>query len=126
MIPNDSPRGDHIQQIGILYRCVCREPFGGHDSTLKALGSTNQGNTSGRMRGVSPLKQERLKTMPLIQLLEVLIVVGVLLWLVNRFIPMQGSIKSILNGVVVIAVVLWLLNVFGLFHSLSGIHVGRG
>ena len=44
--------------------------------------------------------------MPLIQLLEVLIVVGVLLWLVNRFIPMQASIKSILNGVVVIAVVL--------------------
>ena len=62
--------------------------------------------------------------MPLIQLLEVLIVVGVLLWLVNRFIPMQSSIKSILNGVVVIAVVLWLLNVFGLFHSISRIHVG--
>jgi len=62
--------------------------------------------------------------MPLIQLLEVLVVVGVLLWLVNRFIPMQGSIKSILNGVVVVAVVLWLLNVFGLFHSLSRIHVG--
>ena len=41
--------------------------------------------------------------MPLIQLLEVLIVVGVLLWLVNRFIPMQSTIKSILNGVVVIA-----------------------
>ena len=62
--------------------------------------------------------------MPLIQLLEVLIVVGVLLWLVNRFIQMQGSIKSILNAVVVIAVVLWILNVFGLFHSLSRIHVG--
>jgi hypothetical protein len=62
--------------------------------------------------------------MPLIQLLEVLIVVGVLLWLVNRFIPMQGQIKSILNGVVVIAVVLWILNVFGLFSSLSHIHVG--
>ena len=43
--------------------------------------------------------------MPLLQILEVLVVVGVLLWLVNRFIPMQGSIKSILNGVVVIAVV---------------------
>lgn len=42
-------------------------------------------------------------------------VVRVLLWLVNRFIPLQKSIKSILNGVVVIAVVLWLLNVFGLF-----------
>jgi hypothetical protein len=66
----------------------------------------------------------RSKIMPLIQLLEVLIVVGVLLWLVNRFIPMQSSIKSILNGVVVIAVVLWLLNVFGLFHSLSHVRVG--
>ena len=63
--------------------------------------------------------------MPLIQVLEVLIVVGVLLWLVNRYIPMQGTIKSILNGVVVIALVLWLLNAFGLLHSLSSIHVGR-
>ena len=63
--------------------------------------------------------------MPLLQIVMVLIVVGVLLWLVNRFIPMQGTIKSILNAVVVIAVVLWLLNVFGLFHSLSGIRIGR-
>jgi hypothetical protein len=62
--------------------------------------------------------------MPLIQLVVVLIVVGVLLWLVNRYIPMQGSIKNILNAVVVIAVVLWLLNVFGLFSSLGRIHVG--
>jgi flagellar biogenesis protein FliO len=76
------------------------------------------------MRGVSPGKQGKVKIMPLIQLLEVLIVVGVLLWLVNRFIPMQGTIKSILNGVVVIAVVLWIMNVFGLFHSLSHIRVG--
>ena len=68
----------------------------------------------------------RSKVMPLIQVLEVLVVVGVLLWLVNRFIPMQSTIKSILNGIVVIAVVLWLLNVFGLFHSLSGIRVGKG
>jgi hypothetical protein len=62
--------------------------------------------------------------MPLIQILVFLIVVGVLLWLVNRFIPMQGTIKKILNGVVVIAVVLWLLNIFGLFSSLGNIHVG--
>jgi cation transporter-like permease len=62
--------------------------------------------------------------MPLINIVIVLIVVGVLLWLVNRFIPMQGTIKSILNAVVVIAVVLWLLNVFGLFHSFANIHVG--
>ena len=62
--------------------------------------------------------------MPLINLVVILIVVGVLLWLVNRFIPMAGSIKSILNAVVVIVVVLWLLNVFGLFHSISRIRVG--
>jgi hypothetical protein len=64
--------------------------------------------------------------MPLIQLVQVLIVVGVLLWLVNRFIPMQATMKSILNGVVVIAVVLGLMNVVGLFHSISRIHVGKG
>jgi len=62
---------------------------------------------------------------PLIQLVVSLIVVGVLLWLVNRYIPMQGSIKSILNGVVVIAVVLWLVNVFGLFSYVSNFRVGR-
>lgn len=62
--------------------------------------------------------------MPLINVVIVLIVVGVLLWLINRFIPMQGTIKSILNGVVVIAVVLWLLNIFGLFHSFANIRVG--
>jgi hypothetical protein len=62
--------------------------------------------------------------MPLLQILIVLIVVGVLLWLVNRFLPMQGTIKSILNAVVVIVVVLWLLNIFGLFHSIPRIHVG--
>jgi hypothetical protein len=62
--------------------------------------------------------------MPLINVVVVLIVVGVILWLINRFIPMQGTIKSILNGVVVIAVVLWLLNVFGLFSSFSHIRVG--
>lgn len=62
--------------------------------------------------------------MPLINVVIVLIVVGVLLWLINRFIPMQGTIKSILNGVVVIAVVIWLLNVFGLFHSFANIRVG--
>lgn len=62
--------------------------------------------------------------MPLIQVVMVLIVVGVILWLINRFIPMQGTIKSILNGVVVIAVVLWLLNIFGLFNYFSHVRVG--
>jgi hypothetical protein len=57
--------------------------------------------------------------MPLLQVLMILIVVGVLLWLVNSFIPMQGTIKSILNAVVVIVVVLWLLDIFGFLHTLS-------
>ena len=63
--------------------------------------------------------------MSLINLIVVLIVVGLLLWLVNRYIPMEARIKSILNVVVIIAVILWLLNVFGLFHSLSGVRIGR-
>jgi uncharacterized membrane protein len=67
--------------------------------------------------------EEKETAMPLLQILITLVVVGVLLWLVN-LIPMQGTIKSILNAVVVIAVVLWLLNIFGIFHSLSHIRVG--
>lgn len=63
--------------------------------------------------------------MPLVQLVVMLIVVGVLLGMINRFIPMARSIKSILNAVVVIVVVVWLLNVFGLMSSLSAIRVGR-
>ena len=74
--------------------------------------------------GVSTCKETGDIEMPLLQILMVLVVVGVLLWLVNSFIPMQGQIKSILNGVVVIAVVLWLLNIFGLFHSLSHLRIG--
>jgi hypothetical protein len=63
--------------------------------------------------------------MPLLQVVIVLIVVGVLLWLVNRYIPMQSTIKSILNAVVVIAVVIWILNLFGLFQAFSNVHVGK-
>ena len=63
--------------------------------------------------------------MPLIHVIVVLVVVGVLLWLVNSYIPMAGSIKSILNAVVIIAVVLWLLTVFGLMSEISNIRVGK-
>ena len=63
--------------------------------------------------------------MPLVHVVLVLVVVGVLLWLVNSYIPMAGSIKSILNAVVVIVVVLWLLSVFGLMGELSSIRVGK-
>jgi hypothetical protein len=63
--------------------------------------------------------------MPLITIVVVLLVVGVLLWLINTYIPMQGTIKSILNAVVVIAVVIWLLQVFGLMGTLENFHVGK-
>ena len=62
--------------------------------------------------------------MPLINLVIVLIVVGVLLWLVNAYIPMDGKIKKILNIVVLIVVVLWLLQAFGILGSLGNIRIG--
>ena len=61
--------------------------------------------------------------MPLLQVALPLIVVGVLLWLVNSYIPMARSIKSILNAVVVIVVVVWLLNAFGLLHSIQNFRI---
>ena len=63
--------------------------------------------------------------MSLLSLIVVLIVVGVLLWLVNNYVPMDGKIKSILNAVVVILVVLWLLQAFGLLGAIGGIRVGK-
>ena len=62
--------------------------------------------------------------MPLVQLVIVLVVVGVVLWLINNYIPMDGTIKKILNVVVVIAVILWLLSAFGVLGSLSEIRIG--
>jgi len=63
--------------------------------------------------------------MPLITVVIVLIAVGVLLWLVNTYLPMDRKIKNILNVVVVVAVVLWLLQAFGLLASLESIRIGR-
>ena len=63
--------------------------------------------------------------MSLIHLVVILVVIGFLLWLANRYIPMEPRIKSILNIVVIIAVILWLLNAFGVFSSFSGVRVGR-
>lgn len=63
--------------------------------------------------------------MPLMDVVIALIVVGVLLWIVNNYIPMDGKIKNILNIVVVIAVVLWLLSVFGVLGPISSYRIGR-
>lgn len=71
------------------------------------------------------VKQERRYAMPLINLVIVLVVVGVLLWVINSYIPMQATIKKILNLVVIIAVVIWLLSVFGIIGNISTIRIGR-
>ena len=60
--------------------------------------------------------------MPIVTILLVLIGVGVILWLINKYIPMQSTIKNILNAVVVIVVVIWLLKVFGVLGSLQRLH----
>jgi len=62
--------------------------------------------------------------MSLLTIILVIVVVGVLLWAINSFIPMDGKIKSILNIVVVIVLILWLLQAFGVLNSLSGVRVG--
>jgi hypothetical protein len=63
--------------------------------------------------------------MSLVNLIVVLVVIGVVLWLINNYIPMDSKIKSILNAVIVIGVVLWLLKAFGLLDQLSNIHIGK-
>ncbi|MGA2094039.1 MAG: Thivi_2564 family membrane protein [Sedimentisphaerales bacterium] len=61
--------------------------------------------------------------MPLVTLIITLIVVGVLLWLVNTYIPMDAKIKKIINVVVVIVVIIWLLRVFGVWGNIENISV---
>ena len=63
--------------------------------------------------------------MPLVTVVLTLVAVGVCLWLINRFIPMQGSIKGILNAVVTIVVVIWLLKIFNLFDYVTQFRVGH-
>jgi hypothetical protein len=63
--------------------------------------------------------------MPLMNLIIVLVVVGVVLWLINNYIPMDWKIKRILNVVVVIVVILWVLSAFGIIGSLSTIRIGK-
>ena len=63
--------------------------------------------------------------MPLVNLVIALIVVGVALWLINRFIPMASSIKTILNVVVVVAVAIWVLQAVGVWGHLSSYRIGQ-
>lgn len=61
--------------------------------------------------------------MPILTVLIVIVVAGVLLWLVNTYIPMQRTIKNILNAVIVIILVIWLLKVFGVLGSLQNVTI---
>jgi len=61
--------------------------------------------------------------MPILNVIIALVVVGVLLWLVNTYIPMDRKIKNILNVVIVIAVVLWLLRATGVLSSISNVRI---
>lgn len=61
--------------------------------------------------------------MSLISLVITLIVIGVLLWLVNNYIPMDGKIKQILNVVVIICVIIWLLYAFGIISNSGNVGV---
>lgn len=62
--------------------------------------------------------------MPLIDIVVTLVIVGVILWLINRFIPMASSIKTILNAVVVIAVIWWLLGILGVVRPIRSMRIG--
>lgn len=61
--------------------------------------------------------------MSLVSIVVVLIIVGFLLWIINTYIPMANSIKTILNAVVVIAVIVWLLSAFGVIHGFGNIRL---
>ncbi|MHB8174407.1 MAG: Thivi_2564 family membrane protein [Nitrospirota bacterium] len=63
--------------------------------------------------------------MSLVHLVIVLVVVGLIMWVINSYIPMQSTIKKLLNVVVVIAVIIWLLSAFGLLNSITGIRIGK-
>lgn len=63
--------------------------------------------------------------MPLLQVVVALVIVGVVLWVINTYIPMSAGIKKILNLVVIVAVILYLLDLFGLLDTISRIRVGR-
>ncbi len=61
--------------------------------------------------------------MSILTIIVVILVVGIILWLINSYIPMQRTIKNILNAVVVIVLVVWLLKEFGVLNSLQNIQI---
>jgi hypothetical protein len=108
-------------------------PFGSHVRILSRAGSITdehcfnpfRPSRSRIIRGRSELKANTGEDeMPIITVVLTLLVVGVLLWLINTYIPMQSTIKGLLNAIVVIMLVIWLLNIFGLMHYVTDFKVG--
>jgi hypothetical protein len=93
--------------------------------SLCAIPRPDNGSRAGYVALVLFSRKLKEKNMPLIELVIVLVVVGLILWVINNFIPMQSTIKRILNVVVVIGVIIWLLSVFGLIGNISSIRVGK-
>jgi hypothetical protein len=96
---------------------------------MEAFGPLRFGQSAiGQERGNASVRtyagRQRRSEVALIEIVIVLIVVGVLLWLVNTYIPMASPVKSLLNAVVVIVLVIWLLQVFGVWHYITNIRVG--
>ena len=102
----------HSCPAGYCHRCGDNPGYSGPKTSVTIIDSEQA-------------THERRYTMPLIQLVIVLVVVGVVLWLINSYIPMQSTIKKILNVVVVIGVILWLLSAFGVIGNLSSIRIGN-
>jgi hypothetical protein len=63
--------------------------------------------------------------MPILHLVIVLALIGFGMWALNKYVPMQPTIKKVLNIAVIIAVILWLLSVFGILPNIANIHVGK-
>jgi hypothetical protein len=87
--------------------------------------SLHRAQVGARQRQVARIGADQETSMPLLNVVLTLVVVGVLLWLVNTYVPMDAKIKRILNAVVVIATVVWVVNVFGLLGNLANLRVGK-
>jgi hypothetical protein len=98
------------------------EPPSGTPGPFRSRRRSGGGNLKRIAHSVFP--HERRSIMPLITLIITLVVVCLILWLINNYIPMDSKIKTILNVVVVIVVIVWLLSVFGILGSMSSVRIG--
>ncbi len=63
--------------------------------------------------------------MPILTVIIILVLVGVILWAIDKYLPMDANIKRILQIVVIVAVVIWILSLFGILGDLNSVRVGR-